>query len=134
LAQTALNEPNVVPSDSSGEEASSEIDSIAVEAGQSGERLFVIVRLGAGETSRRLSHARLHNARAYLSIKGFDPETTVYAEGERVKGEGRIEFYLGSRLRLVTLAWRNKMPNLTCCDDRFPASGGKPKERKRRSL
>ena len=122
FAQVAPAEPYVVESDSSGEVSSREIDVMAVEAKESGERLFVVVRLGAGETSRRLNRARLYNTRQYVSAKGFDQRTTVFAEGERVVGEGRIEFYLGSRLRLVVLAERNKMPNLTCCEDYFPPS------------
>jgi hypothetical protein len=131
FAQRASDEPYIVPSDSSGEINSREIDSMAVEAKHNGERLFVIARLGAGETSRRLNLARLYNTREYLSVKSFDPQTTIFAEGERVAGEGRIEFYLGSRLRLVTLARRNKMPNLTCCEDYFPAAKSKPKRKKR---
>ena len=122
FAQPDAGDPYIVPSDSSGELASREIDSIAVESRQSGERLFVIARLGAGEKSRRLNLGRLYNTRDYLSGKSFDQSTIVFAEGERVNGEGRLEFYLGSRLRLVVLAKRNRMPNLTCCDDYFPAA------------
>ena len=131
FAQRTSAEPYIVPSDSSGEINSREVDSMAVEARESGERLFVIGRLGTGETSRRLNLARLYNTRQYLSGKSFDQQAIVFAEGGRVKGEGRIEFYLGSRLRLVTLAKRNKMPNLTCCEDYIPPAKSKP-ERKRR--
>jgi hypothetical protein len=123
FAQPAAGDPYIVPSDSSGEIASREIDSMAAESRQSGERLFVIVRLGAGEKSRRLNLGRLYNTRTYLSAKSFDQSAIVFAEGERINGEGRIEFYLGSRLRLVVLAKRNRMPNLTCCEDYFPPAG-----------
>lgn len=133
FAQTASDEPYIVESDSSGEISSREIDSMAVEAGQIGERLFVIVRLGTGETNRRLNFARLFNTRQYISQKSFDSRKTVFAEGERVEGEGRIEFYLGSRLRLVLLAQKNKMPNLTCCDDYIPPTRVKPKRKKSRN-
>ena len=129
FSQSASDEPYIVPSDSSGEISSREIDSMAVEARQSGERLFVIVRLGEGETSRRLNLGRLYNTRSYLSGKSFNPSTTIFAEGERVNGEGRIEFYLGSRLRLIVLAKRNKMPNLTCCEDYFPPAERKSKRK-----
>lgn len=133
FAQSSLEEPYLVPSISSGEIASREIDAMAVEAGQSGERLFVIVHLGTGETSRRLSLARLYNTRAYVSGKSFDQSTTVFAEGERVDGEARIEFYLGGRLRLVVLAKRNKMPKLTCCEEYFPPAQTKPRKPRRLS-
>lgn len=133
FAQTVVDEPFIVESNSSGESSSSIIDQMAVEAKQSGERLFVIVRLGTGETNRRLSFVRLYNTRQYVSDKSFNPQKLVFAEGESIKGEGRIEFYLGSRLRLVLLAPRNKMPNLTCCEDYMPLVKKKPKRKKRRS-
>ena len=128
FAQSASDDPEIVPSDSSGEITSREIDRMAMEVRTKRERLFVIVRLGTGESSRRLNRARLYNARQYVSVKSFDQQTTVYAEGERVEGEGRLEFYLGGSLRLVTLAKRNKMPHLTCCEDYLPAVRGRPKK------
>ena len=128
-AQSVSDEPHIVPSDSSGEINSREIDGMSGDARQSGERLFVIARLGTGERARRLNLARLANTREYLSVKSFNPRTTIFAEGERVQGEGRIEFYLGSRLRLITLAKRNKMPNLTCCEDYFPPAKNKAKRK-----
>lgn len=133
FAQGAADEPEIVPSDSSGEITSREIDRMAMEVRTNRERLFVIVRLGTGESSRRLNRARLYNTRQYLSVKSFEPRTTVFAEGDRVEGEGRIEFYLGGRLRLVALAKRNKMPNLTCCEDYFPAARSTQKKRRSRS-
>jgi hypothetical protein len=133
FAQSTLDQPCIVPSDSSGEISSSEIDRMSMDVRGTRERLFVIARLGTGETSRRLNRARLHNTKQYLSIKAFDPQTTVFAEGELAKGEGRIEFYLGGRLRLVILAKRNQMPNLTCCEDYFPAGRGRPKKNRSRS-
>ena len=133
FAQGAPEEPEIVPSDSSGEITSREIDRLSMEVRGNRERLFVIARLGTGETSQRLNQGRLYNTKQYLSIKAFDPQTTVFAEGERVEGEGRIEFYLGGSLRLVTLAKRNQMPNLTCCEDYFPARRSRPKKNRSRS-
>jgi hypothetical protein len=127
FAQGVPDEPEIVPSDSSGEITSREIDRMSMEVKERRDRLFVIARLGTGETSRRLNRVRLYNTKQYLSGKSFDPQTTVFAEGERVEGEGRIEFYLGGSLRLVTLAKRNKMPKLTCCEDYFPL-GREPKK------
>ena len=132
LAQTVADEPYIVESDSSGEIASSEIASMLREAHQDGERLFVIVRLGTGETNRRLSFVRLFNTRQYILENGFDRGKTIFAEGEAVNGEGRIEFYRGSRLRLVLLAPRNRMPNLTCCEEYIPPAKKKPKRNKGR--
>jgi hypothetical protein len=133
FGQTVADEPYKLPSNSSGEENSALTDGIAIEARQNGERLFVIVRLGKGETSRQLNQARLFNVKSFMLRKGFTQETAVFAEGERVEGEGRIEYYLGSKLKLITLAPRNKIPNLTCCEDYMPPVKRKPKRKKRKS-
>lgn len=70
-------------------------------AGENG-LIIVIARLGDNETKRELNHRRLHNVRVYLSEFPFGwhrkPETIITAEGERVKGYGRIELYVGGRL------------------------------------
>ncbi len=130
FAQENNDETFKIPSDSSGEENSALTDHLAIESRKSGERLFVIVRLGEGETSHKLNHSRLFNVKRYVFSRGFTNETSVFAEGERVKGEGRIEYYLGSKLKLITFAPRNKMPNLTCCEDYFPPVKKKTKIKK----
>lgn len=119
IAQKNPDEPFVAGSDASGEETIRELELIVREVKTSEERLFVIARPGTGEIRRRRNF-RLFNTRQRLSLMGLKAEKTVFAEGERVEGEGRLEFYLGSHLRLVILAKRNQMPNLTCCEDYFP--------------
>ena len=69
------------------------------------ERVFVIARLGEGEKSRRLNQRRLHKARTYLNNR-LKSESIVVAEGERASGEGRVEFYVGSELVLVSMVRR----------------------------
>jgi hypothetical protein len=113
-------EPYIIPSNESGEISSAVTDAMRLEI--KGERLFVIVRLGRGEANRLLNQVRLHIAKGFMLRKGFNGQTSVFALGEPVEGEGRIEFYIGSKLRLVTLAPRNKLPNLTCCEDYSPPS------------
>lgn len=131
LAQNAwAGEPYIIESNSSGEISSAVTDAMRSE--MQGERLFVIVRLGTGETSSVLNGVRLRNIKAFMLDKGFDRQTSVFVEGEHIEGEGRIEFYIGSKLRLVTLAPRNKMPNLTCCEDYFPPAKRKLKRKKRK--
>jgi hypothetical protein len=132
FGQVVADEPYKIPSNSSGEENSALTDGIAIEARESGERLFVIVRLGKGESSRLLNQSRLMNTKSYMLRKGFTSKSAVFAEGVRVKGEGRIEYYLGSKLKLITLAPRNKMPKLNCCDDYMPPVKKKLKRKKRR--
>ena len=121
FAQNGSNTPFIAQSDASGEETVVNIENIAHDAINNGERLFVIARLGKMEKSNRISLARLAYAKVFLlQMRQFPFQAAIFAEGERVDGEGRIEFYLGSQLRLVTLAKRNKIPNLTCCPDYLP--------------
>jgi len=74
------------------------------ESGKS-ELVFVIARLGKGEYTSRLNQRRLHNARTYLENR-LKSESIIVAEGERVNGEGRVEFYVGSELMIVSMVRR----------------------------
>jgi hypothetical protein len=128
FAQNVKDEPFIAESDASGEETILNIEDIVRDA-KNGERVFVISRLGAGE-AERLNNVRLRITQWKLSTMGLNPPQILIAKGEPIKGEGRIEFYLGSHLRLVVLAKRNKMPNLTCCDDYSPLVKRSRKKRK----
>ena len=81
-------------------------------------RLFVISRLGTGETRQRLGHRRLWNVRAMIvSHRPLGPAKLITAEGERVEGPGRVEFYVGSELIIVaTFRRRNADFCVDCCD------------------
>jgi hypothetical protein len=129
LGQELIDEP--ILSNSSGEIHSSLSDEMRTVARQSGERLFVIVRLGDGETSQRIVTARIKAAKNYF-LQGdyFKAQTAVFAEGERVNGEGRFEYYLGSKLQFIALAPKNKIINFTCCEDYFPPVKKKTKRKK----
>jgi hypothetical protein len=72
--------------------------------------IIVIARLGDGESNRALNRRRLHNVRSYLTESGWnrDPQTIILAEGERVKGYGRIEFYIQGNLFTVLGVNRNR--------------------------
>lgn len=61
--------------------------------------VIVIARLGDDEQRRDLNRRRLHNVRMYLTeFASLDPQTIITAEGERVRGYGRVELYVGGRL------------------------------------
>ena len=63
------------------------------------ELIIVIARLGDGERGQNLNHRRSHNVRAYLTqLYKHHPETIIVAEGERAKGFGRVELYVGGKL------------------------------------
>lgn len=131
FGQSTAEEPYVIPSNESGEIHSMMSDMMRAEAIRSGERLFVILRLGTGETAPRLAGWRLRAVKQYLLQGGvFDSQPAVFAEGERVEGEGRFEYYLGSQLQFITLAPKNKLPNFTCCEDYFPPAKRKTRRRK----
>jgi hypothetical protein len=69
------------------------------------QRAFIIAHLGKGERSPRLNRRRLSCIRTMLV--NSSPEKITFAEGERVNGLGRVEFYLGSELMHVALVTRN---------------------------
>ena len=79
------------------------------------ELIVVVARLGDGDVRPNLAWRRLHNVRAYwteYSHEGRegprrDPEKIVLAEGERVKGYGLLEFYVGGKLVQAIRAARN---------------------------
>ncbi len=122
--------PCVVDSEDSGEVASAAIDNFLAHIDGSSERIFVIARLGSQETSSKsnLNLNRLCDARDYIlwrfsgqqSRIKIDSLSTIFAEGEGIKGEGRIEFYLGSKLLLTRIIKRNREANLNCCGELTP--------------
>lgn len=83
--------------------------SLAHQAANEGRLLFAIARLGDGEYKRELNRRRLHNVRVYLTEFDWQrtPEALITAEGERVKGYGRVELYVDGRLFDVIAVKRN---------------------------
>jgi hypothetical protein len=61
--------------------------------------IMAIARLGDGERRRELNRRRLHNVRVFLTeLQKHDASKVIIAEGERVRGYGRVELYVGGRL------------------------------------
>ncbi len=90
-------------------------DGIAIEANAKDEKVFIIFRAGNGEGTKTNSR-RLRIVRDFLRIKGWtDSERFIFAKGEKVKGQGRVEFYLGSKLYFVALAKKGRIPCMDCC-------------------
>ncbi len=79
--------------------------------------LIVVVRLGDSEASRELIRRRLYNLRQYFKERGsrLVTERIIFAEGERVKGYGRIEYYLGGKLYERLLFPKNGYICHSCC-------------------
>lgn len=83
-------------------------DLIHIEAG-SDSPIIIIARLGSGEISRRFNHRRLHNIRIYLHhVREIPDDRIITAEGERVRGRGRVEVYIRGRLFIVFTVGRNE--------------------------
>jgi hypothetical protein len=62
-------------------------------------KMIFIARLGDGEKDRKLNRMRMSYIEDYLNKKDVQ---YVFAEGERVKGFGRMELYVGGRLVMFT--------------------------------
>ncbi len=88
----------------------------AVEQFERGGVLIVVARLGDGENSRELNRRRLYNVRVYLRERArLAADKIVTAEGERVRGYGRLEYYLGGRLYEQLLFRRDGYMCHSCC-------------------
>lgn len=137
-AQTASQEPaigTVVGDANACEINAAYLDVLINTARESNERVFVIIRLGRGETSRYLIHRRLHNARTYL-VGSLPPERVILAEGERTTEQGRVEFYLGSTLMINALVARGGDLCVDCCEalEHYYGWGKRDSPRRRRQL
>jgi hypothetical protein len=93
--------------------------------------MIVIARLGDGDIRSNLNLRRLENVRAYWTKFLYEehrrkPETIILAEGERVAGHGRLEFYVGGKLVGVLKVSRNADLYIGECyppDDSFIRNG-----------
>ena len=79
--------------------------------------LIAIVRLGDGENSQQLVRRRIFNIRQYFRTRGhrLPSEKLVVAQGEKVKGYGRIEYYLDGKLHERLLYPKNSFICQSCC-------------------
>jgi hypothetical protein len=77
--------------------------------------LIVIARLGDGEKSRRLNTSRLKHVHDFLG-NNRGVTKIVTAEGERKRGYGQLEFYVGGRLLFTLPIRRNKNVDLGSCN------------------
>ena len=134
-AQDSSNQTITVAGDANACELNAAyLDNLIIMARESKERVFVVAHLGKGETSRYLIHRRLHNARTYL--RRLAPESVVITEGERVDGQGRVEFFLGSKLIINALVSRNGDLCVDCCEalEHYYGWGKKDNRRRQRQL
>jgi hypothetical protein len=95
--------------------------------------LIAVARLGIGDRRRNLNRSRLSATREWLRNAAFPVDRLVLAEGERVSGNGRVEFYIGGKLTHVILPKPNVGLCIECCNPRpedFTTYRGRRKKRR----
>jgi CTP-dependent riboflavin kinase len=131
-AQNQTIEPTI----NNCEESSAHLDGLIDILRSNNEILFVVARLGTKESSREFNRRRLYNIRIYFTeTRGFEAKRFVFAEGEKVNGLGRVEFYIGSSLKDIFGAKRNKDICVDCCgfpDTRYYGQGKIDKRSRRK--
>jgi hypothetical protein len=90
------------------EHAKSLLDHAALNAGED-KSLIIVARLGRGESSRNLIRRRLSAPSKYLvDTRGVSKSRVITAEGERVRGPGQVEVYVGGELRIIFKMKQNR--------------------------
>lgn len=80
--------------------------------------LIAVARLGIGDRRRNLNRSRLSATKEWLRNAAFPIDRLVLTEGERVGGNGRVEFYVGGKLTHVILPTPNFGLCIECCNPR----------------
>lgn len=98
----------IVRNDNNCESNKAYFDYVAASAGED-ELIILIARLGDEETSRAYTRRRLYNISTYLNyIREIPKERIIRAEGERIRGRGRVEVYVRGKLMIVFSVGRNQ--------------------------
>lgn len=101
----------IVSEDESCEQNALNFDIILTQAKEyhGSEMIILIARLGDGENSHKYNKRRLEVVKAGISAYDrFPAEKIITAQGERVKGKGLVEVYVGGRLFAVFKARRKE--------------------------
>jgi hypothetical protein len=104
---TAATEP-ILANGGNNEDSKAVLDLIAQKAGA--EKLIImVVRHGDREVSHKLNRGRLEIASTYLqNSRGIPKAHLIRAEGERIRGRGRLEIYLDGKLLVIFTFPRNR--------------------------
>ena len=97
--------------------------------------LIIIGHLGSGETSAEINRHRLYNAREYILARtpSLRRDRTLTAEGEKLTGLGKVEFYVGGKVVDSLLVGKNRILCVDCCQNPLfkPYKGNQRKSRKK---
>ena len=94
----------------------------AIASASEGKVTILVARLGDGERAREVNRRRLHNVLAFLTTSSdLNAQNVIAAEGERVRGFGRVKIYVAGKLVDALLAEKNKDLEVECCegDERY---------------
>ena len=103
-AQSPSPEPEVIPANATRCQRNTiNIANLKQVARIKNEKVFVIAHLGSGEVSQNPNRRRLRDIGAeFDQISPMDRNTLILAEGERVRGQPRVDVYLGSDLYFIS--------------------------------
>ena len=108
LAQDVEKPKPIIVNGNNNESTKAELDQLAQTAGDS-KLIIMIARLGNAESSRKLNRHRLQMLSSYLeTVRAIPKHRIVKAEGESIRGLGRIEVYLDGKLFMIFTLERNK--------------------------
>lgn len=117
FAQSGQQESAMIEDNANACELNSALaDQIRVEAANTNEIITVFFRAGNGETpavnSRRLSIVSkfLRKNKGWSNAQRF-----IFKRGGKIKGQGRVEFFIGKRLFWTALAKKGRIPCMDCC-------------------
>lgn len=101
------------------------LDFVAIAAGESGkdQTIIIIARLGSGESARSLNRRRLRQVADYVNRR-VSRDRIITAEGERVRGLGQLEFYVGGKLNIIFKVKRNRDLVKGCAEVHDAGLGG----------
>lgn len=80
--------------------------------------VIFIARLGKNETRREINLKRLTSIRNIFKTRYSDipMQRVIFAEGEKINGLGRVEFYWNGELAGAILTGKNRNICVSCCD------------------
>jgi hypothetical protein len=89
------------------EDAKARLDATTIEVGKEGF-IILITRLGDGESLRKVNRQRLYYILRYFNrADQLGEKRLITAEGERIRGLGRVEIYAKGKLMLILTTKRN---------------------------
>lgn len=96
--------------------------------------LIAIARLGDKDKARNLNQQRLNAAKQWFVGKArFPTEKLILAEGEKISGKGRVEFYIAGVLTHIIFPKPNVGLCWECCDPQPEDFTPRRKNRRKKS-